>query len=426
MKNWKYDLFMFKKDLTLDQLAISGIVEKHLQIFESLSEKELFESLKLNLKPYDYDTDIKKLFESMEEELVERPLLYNLKDLYKKVERKNYGELYREPLNKILDIIIKDDDESRMNSILNELVMYDWIPEIKKFVVDLTSDPIQKQNLTNNAKSSKVFTLVEQVDGGHIAYISDRWFLLTENEVNLCTLPEVIKDEKKLRTLKILESAMNLADIENDKINFLVDEHLKISFGIVDGKIFINDEKADDQTTLEDLFNSPIIPFMKKNIYESVKRIHENLDKIIELDVTCKTTSLSKPLMELYAFNYKDKMYIYNVDKRIGSTFFEYNSVNELINDVQRELGYDLSHFYENKLSKEMKQYKRLEDKEKEIELKIQDVNESIEELQENQAIMNETAELKTAFDNLLIYRQNLTNSLNKLKDEKSQSKKRY
>ena len=37
----------------------------------------------------------------MEEELENNTLLYTLKDLYKKVERKNYGMLYRSPLNVI-------------------------------------------------------------------------------------------------------------------------------------------------------------------------------------------------------------------------------------------------------------------------------------------------------------------------------------
>ena len=46
-------------------------------------------------------------------------------------------------------------------------------------------------------------------------------------------------------------------------------------------------------------------------------------------------------------------------------------------------MGYDLSSFFENKLSKELRQYRRLEDKEKQIEMKIKEVQESIDELKE-------------------------------------------
>ena len=107
MKNWKFDLFNFKQGLTLEQLEISSVVEKHIQQFEKFSEKEITYSLKETLKSFSYDNDVKSLFESMDEELQSQPLLYELKNLYKIVERKNYGLLYREPLNKILDKLME-------------------------------------------------------------------------------------------------------------------------------------------------------------------------------------------------------------------------------------------------------------------------------------------------------------------------------
>jgi hypothetical protein len=426
MKNWKYDLFNFKQGLTLDQLEISSVVEKHIYNFDKLSEKELVESLKYHLASYSYDNDVHKLFESMEEEIAERPLLYDLKDLYKKVEKRNYGMLYREPLSKILDIISKDSDQARMEAIINDLQLFDWVNEIKAFIVNLTTNPMDRKNLTSNgAKGSKVYTIVESVDGGHVAFIGDRWFMLTEKEIKQCVLSDVIKDKDTLNTLKILEKAMSFADYENGTINFKIDENLSLAIGLNNKKLYINGEVADKETTLEDIFNSPIIPYMKKNLYETIKTVSENLDKNIELDVANKVTSLSKPLTEIFAFNYKDKMYLYSIDKRTGSSFFEYDSVNKLIEDVQREMGYELSHFFENKLSKELRQYKRLEDKEIEIELKIKEVNESLDELKQDEKLMNESAELKTAFDNLLIYKHNLIKNLNDIKNEKVQERKK-
>ena len=425
MKNWKFDLFNFKNSLTLDQLEISQIIEKHLYQFDKMSEKELVESLKRNLSSFSYDTDLKRLFESFDEELESRPLVYDLKQLYKVVDRKNYGMLYRDPLQKILDAIAKDTDESRMESIVNELAMYDWVPEIKVFVAGLIQNPTLKANFNSNgATQSKIYTVVESVEGGHVAFVGDRWFLLKEGTIQQCTLFDNIKDQEKLKTLEALEQAMKLSNFEKDAIKFQIDENLAISVSM-DNRLFLNGEETDKESTLEDLFNSPLVPFMKKNYYHLIERVVNNLDKIVELDVACKVTSMKRPMTETFAFNYKDKMYIYNVDKRTGSALFEYDSVNQLIMDVQREMEYDLTPFYENKLSKELRQLRKLEDKEQSIELKIKEVNESIDELKQVEDLMKESPELKTAFDNLLIHKHNLTKTLQDIKNEKVTERKK-
>ena len=425
MKNWKFDLFNFKNSLTLDQLEISSIIEKHLYQFDKMSERELTESLKQTLNPYSYDNDLKKLFEGMDEELESRPLVYDLKDLYKKVERKNYGMLYRDPLQKILDAIAKDTDESRMESIVNELAMYDWVPEIKVFVASLIENPMQKQNFNSNGSvSSKIYTVVESIKGGHIAFVGDRWFLLKEGTVQQCILFDHVKDAEKLKTLEALEQALKLSNFDKDAINFQIDENLNIAISM-DNRLFLNGEETDKESTLEDLFNSPLVPFMKKNYYHLIEKVINNLDKIVELDVACKVTSMKRPMTETFAFNYKDKMYVYNIDKRTGSALFEYDSVNQLIQDVQREMEYDLTPFFENKLSKELKHFRKLEDKEQSIELKIKEVNESIEALKEVEDLMNESAELKAAFDNLLIHKHNLTKNLQDVKNQKNADRKK-
>ena len=425
MKNWKFDLFNFKNSLTLDQLEISSIVEKHLYQFDKMSERELTQSLKQNLSAFGYDKDVQRLVESFDEELESRPLVYDLKDLYKKVERKNYGMLYRDPLQKILDTISKDTDEARMESIVNDLSLYDWVPEIKVFVSGLMTNPTQKQNFNSNgAVASKVFSVVESVEGGHVAFVGDRWFLLKEGTIQQCTLFDHIKDEDKLKTLESLEQGMKLSTFDKDVIKFRIDENLEIGLGM-DKRIFLNGEEADKESTLEDLFNSPLVPFMKKNYYAVIEKVANNLDKIVELDVATKITSMKRPMTETFAFNYKDKMYIYNVDKRTGSSLFEYDSVNQLIQDVQREMEYDVTPFFENKLSKELKQLRKLEDKEQSIELKLKEVNESIEALKEVEDLMKESDELKQAFDNLLVHKHNLTKTLQDVKNEKVAERKK-
>jgi hypothetical protein len=425
MKNRKYELFNFRNSLTLDQIEISSVIEKHLHQFDKMSERELTESLKQNLSPFSYDKDVKKLFEGLDEELEARPLVYDLKDLYKKVERKNYGMLYRDPLQKILDTISKDTDDARMESIVNDLSLYDWVPEIKVFVSSLMTNPTQKQNFNSNgATASKVFSVVESVEGGHIAFVGDRWFLLKEGTVQQCVLFDQIKDEEKLKVLESLEQGMKLSNFEKDIIKFRIDENLEIGISM-DNRIFLNGEEADKESTLEDLFNSPLVPFMKKNYYHVIEKVSSNLDKIVELDVATKITSLKRPMTETFAFNYKDKMYIYNIDKRTGSSLFEYDSVNQLIEDIQREMEYDVTPFFENKLSKELKHLRKLEDKEQSIELKLKEVNESIESLKEVEDLMNESSELKSAFDNLLVHKHNLTKNLQDIRNEKISERKK-
>ena len=425
MKNWKFDLFNFKNSLTLDQLDISSIVEKHLYQFDKMSEKELTESLKQNLRPYSYDKDVKVLFEAFDEELEARPLVYDLKDLYKKVERKNYGMLYRDPRQKILDTISKDTDDARMESIVNDLSMYDWVPEIKVFVSNLMQDPTQRQNFNSNgASASKVYSVVEAVEGGHIAFVGDRWFLLKEGNVQQCILGDHVKDVEKLKTLEALEQGMKLANMDKDMITFQIDENLSIGLSM-DNRLFLNGEETDKESTLEDLFNSPLVPFMKKNYYHVIEKVSGNLDKIVELDVATKITSMKRPMTETFAFNYKDKMYIYNIDKRTGSSLFEYESVNQLIQDIQREMEYDVTPFFENKLSKELRHFRKLEDKEQSVELKLKEVNESIDALKEVEDLMNESTELKSAFDNLLIHKHNLTKTLQDIKNEKVAERKK-
>jgi hypothetical protein len=134
MKNLKYDLFNFKKDLPIEDSELSVITERYISNYDKLSEKELVASLKETLSPFAWDNKVTKLVESFEDEIKSDPLNYNLKDLYKKIERKNYGQMYRPALSSILNIINQSDTDTKMSSIVNELVIHDWIPEVKMFL----------------------------------------------------------------------------------------------------------------------------------------------------------------------------------------------------------------------------------------------------------------------------------------------------
>ena len=147
------------------------------------SEKTIIKSLNEKLKPYTYDKEVKSLLEGLNTDMEQYELLYELKNLYSVLNSQNQGEFYRQPINVVLETINMENDQERMGKILNELALYDWVPEIKVFVINLTNSPEKKTNLLSSGKSESVFTIVEQVEEGHIAYIEDAWFLLKEIQI---------------------------------------------------------------------------------------------------------------------------------------------------------------------------------------------------------------------------------------------------
>jgi len=419
MKNLKLELFKFKNNLTIEQLEISKVAQNHLEQYDNFSELEINESLKTTLQPFTYDPDVKLFLEAVQNEVDSYPLVMELKDLYKKVERKNYGQLYRQPLVKLLEIINKDNDDSRMESVINELVIYDWIPEIKHFLIKINTNPIERQNLINSGKGEKVYTLVEKVEEGHLAFISNRWFLISETEIKQAIVEDYINDVDKLREIRMLEKVLQMGDIKEDEISFKIDENLIVSVSTKTKEISFNGSKLDKETTLETLFNSPLIPMLKRDYYNLVESTLNNTEKFVDLDIALKVTNILKNFSESVVFNYKDKMYMYSDDKRSGSRFYAYENATELIQDVQQELDYDLSKFFENKLSDELKTLRNLEDKEKVVDMKLKDVNESIDLLKTSN-IIKESKELEATFNGLLILKKKISDELFSIREEKA------
>jgi len=402
MKNLKLELFNFKKNLSLEQDEISTIVEGHMNACNTASEKTIVNSLNERLKPYTYDKSVKSLLEGLNDDMKNFELLYELKNLYNVLNTKNSGELYRQPINVLLQTINLETDQDRMSKVLNELSVYDWVPEIKLFVHNLTKSPEQKSNLLSGGKGESIFTIVESVEEGHIALVKDSWFLLSESVIEKTLVENHVKDEETLRSLRMLETAMKYASVTEDRVNFKISEYLTIGLSVgKKGKVFINDDEMNDETTLESLFNSPIIPIVNKNFYPILLEVSSNLDKFVELDVVKRVNNLINPHLECFAFNYKNTTFLYRCDERYGNSFFKYESALELVNEVRNELNYDLTYFYENKLGKELIVKRRLEDKEREITLKLEDVNFNIDKLKGSIKMVGESEVLSTALNNL-------------------------
>lgn len=418
MKNLKLELFNFKKSLSIEQLDVHYIIEGHISSTNDFSEKQIISSLNEKLKPFTYDKQVNILLESLNDDLSNYQLLYELKHLYNVINSQNQGELYRQPINVLLQTINLETDQDRMGKILNELSIYDWVPEIKLFVYNLTKSPEQKSNLLSGGKSESVYTVVEQVEGGHLSFIRDSWFLLTENSIEKTLLENNVRDEERLRTLRTLQTALQFSTINENRIDFRISEYLTIGLSVTSkGGYFINDDEMNNETTLESLFSSPVIPIVNKNFYPLLVEVSKNIDSFVELDVVKKISNLINPTLDVFAFNYKNNIFIYRCDERYGNSFFKYESALELVNEVRNEMNYDLTYFYENKLSKELISKRKLEDKEREITLKLEDVNFNISKVEGSISMIGETKVLVEALSNLKKRRTNLDIELQSIKE---------
>lgn len=402
MKNLKLELFNFKKSLTFDQSEVAYIIEGHLNNCVEFAEKQIILSLNEKLKPFTYDKEVKLLLEGLNDDMAQYELLYELKTLYNVINSKNQGELYRQPINVLLQTINLDTDQDRMSKILNELAIYDWVPEIKLFVHNLTKSPEGRTNLLSGGKAESVYTIVEQVEDGHLAFIKDSWFLLTENSIEKTLLENNVKDEERLRTLRTLQTAMQFCNISESRIDFRISEYLTVGLSVAKkGGIFINDDELNDEGTLESIFSSPIIPIVNKNFYPLILEVNKNMDSFVELDVVKRVTNLVNPALEVFAFNYKNNLFAYRCDERYGFSFFKYESAIELVNEVRNELNFDLTYFYENKLNKETVSKKKLEDKEREVSLKLEDVEFNINKVKSSIRMIGSSVVLNEALKNL-------------------------
>lgn len=418
MKNLKLELFNFKQGLDFERSDVAYIVEGHMN-FPEFEEKNVILSLNEKLKPYLYDTEVKSFMESLTDDVIQYELLYELKSLYNIINTKNQGELYRQPLNVLLQTINLETDQDRMSKILNELAVYDWVPEIKLFVHNLTDSPEQKTNLLSGGKVDPVYTIVEQVENGHICFIRDSWFMLAEGNIEKVLLENHVNDEERLRTLRTLETALQFCSISESRVDFRISEYLTVGLGVEKKGLFINDDELNDESTLESIFSSPVIPIVNKNFYPIMLEVSKNMDSFVELDVVKKISNLVNPTLEVFAFNFKDNIFLYRCDERYGHSFFKYESAVELVNEVRNELNCDLTYFFEDKMSDETMSRRKLEDKEREITLKLEDLNFNISKIQSSIELIGETKILNEALENLIKRKENLDTEVLAIKELK-------
>lgn len=424
--NFQMPLFKFRQGLNMDQVEVSNIVGTHLEAAGELSEKELLSHLSENLKPHTYDRKVVSMLEGLNDELSKYKLLYDLKDLYRKLERSNYGHLYTHPMKVVLECINMPDDESRTTMIMTELKNFEWIPEVNTFLFSLHKQPHERETfLTNNgAKAHPVYTLVEPIEEGDLIFVHDSWLLFTENSVTKPQLDQIL-DADQLSRINLLSEVMRTAEIDADKVSFYIDESLTLSIGV--GKdnfkqLFINEELAEKETTLETIFESPLVHFMRKGMYPVVLEAFNSIERFNEMPNVSLVTVHSRPDLYVYAIDANETQYVYNVS-RLGKKLYEYESVSHLLEEVKAETGFNLSYMFEDKLTADQKNMRNLEDQEKMIQISIRECMEGLAEIQSNIDILNVSPELNEAYDMLQMRKVELEKELKEVRGKKLQNR---
>lgn len=421
MKSLKLKIFEYCKDLDIEQTEVSQILTEHIDLCDKYSEKEIYGSLSSLLERFKFYESVSTFLNDVDSILSEQPLLYNLKDLYSKVARKEYSFLYENALHSIMDCINQLTDEDRKIKILNDLKLYEWIPEVKLFLYEIASTPQAKQNfMSKGGKVDDVFSIVLQLKEGYLTYVANTWFLLNNDGVTATLAENHITDDVQLKKLRLLEQAIQKAEFTEDKIVFNIAEGLIVSFDTANKKIYLNESEADKGTTLETLFNSAVIPFLGKAFYPVLNETYNNLDKFMKIDTVKHVTNIMNTAYECYVFNFNGKISQYRVDKYMGNSYYTFENAMPLIENVMHELGADLTFFYENQLSEESKAKIDIKNKEKVLMEKLKDVDNGIAQIKEEGDLVKENKVLEELYNSLLSKKHKLSEELNSLRNNKS------
>jgi hypothetical protein len=425
MKSLKLNLFEFRKTLNPDQSEVLNIISEHINLCnEEYSEKEIIGSLDKTLIGFTYLENVKTLLSELDNEINENALYFTLKDLYAKLARKDNRFLYDMALNMLLECINESNDEDRKIKIVENLSIYEWIPEIKLFLFEMASTPQEKMMISSKGgKIDDVYSVVLQVKEGYLARVHDSWFLLAENDISGALLETYVSNDIELKKLRLLEQALQIAEFKGNSINFDLGEGCVVSINTNTGKIYLDGTETEKETTLESLFNSPVIPFQGKGYYPIVAETLSNLKKFVVLDSVKKIYNIINSAYECYIFNHKGSIYQYSVDKFHGSNTKTWPNAQAIIENVMQDLGVDVTYFYENLLSEELKMKHDLEKQELKIQesltniesaiLKIKD--ESIEDIK-----LMENVSVKKMYNELLVTRHKLCEEIKAVRNKKN------
>lgn len=424
MTSIKLKLFEFRKELSQEQFDIANIISEHINYCDNYSEKEITQSLQSLLEGFTYFDNVKSLLGDFEKEMNENSLYFTLKDLYAKIERRENRFLYEMALNSLLECINQPTDEERKIKVVETLSVYEWIGEIKLFLTEMASTPQEKMNLSSKGgKIDDVYSLALQINEGYLVRVKDAWFLLSKEGVKGVLLESYIKDDVQLKKLRLLEQTLTIAEFKGNSIEFDLTEECKLAINTNTGKMYLDSQELEKETTLESLFNSPVIPFGGKAQYLIIAETLDNYKKFVVLDNVKRVSNIINSASESFIFNHSDKIYQYNVDKFAGSNAKEWPSAGAVIENVMHEFGVDVTFFYENLLSDEMKLKNEIEKRELKIQESLTNVETAILKIKDQSiedTTLLENVSVKKMYNDLLSTRHKLSEEVKSLRNKRS------
>lgn len=414
MKSLKLKLFDFRKELKQDQSDIVNIISEHINLCDNYSEKEISNSLSKILESQSYYDNVKNLLTTLDKELNENSLYYNLRDLYAKIARKENRFLYELALDVILECVNQPTDEDRKLKVVETLSLYEWIPEVKMFLFEMASTPQEKMNLSSKGgKVDDVYSIVLQLKEGYLTRVADSWFILSNEGIKSVLLESFVKNDVELKKLRLLEQALEKASFKGRLINFAINENTELSIDSETGQLYLDGQECEKETTLETLFNSPVVPFEMKALYPILVESINNRKKFVLLDSVKRAYNITNMAYECYLFNYKGHIYQYRKDKFNGSSTVSFGNAQSVIENVIHDLGVDVTFFYENLLSEELKLKNELEKK----EIKL---IEGLKNLETSILMLKENVETRSISNNLLAKRHKLAEELKSVRNQKN------
>ncbi len=424
MKSLTLNLFEFRKELTHDQMDVANIVSEHIEFCKEYSEKEVTYSLNKKLEGYTYFDNVKSLLSNLETEIKENKLYFELKDLYAKIARRENRFLYEIALNVLQECINQPSDEDRKIKVVETLTMYEWIPEVQLFLYEMASTPQEKMSISSKGgKIDDVYSLVLQVQEGYLARVHDAWFLMSENGIKGVLLETYVKDDVQLKKMRLLEQALQYGEFKGNSINFDLTENCIISINTNTGKLYLDSQETEKETTLESLFNSAIIPFGGRGMYPIIAETLDSIKKFVILDTVKKVSNIVNSAYECYVFNHQGNIYQYSVDKFAGSNTKEWPNAQSIIENVMHDLGVDITYFYENLLSEELKLKVELEKQEMKIQENLSNIETAILKIKdqsiEDKALLENTS-IKKMHNDLLATRHKLAEELKAVRNKKN------
>ena len=337
-----------------------------------------------------------------------------LKDLYKKLIREDYNGIYNAPITTISKIISVSSVQNKIDMILNELYIYNYIPHVRLFLENNIGG-VKSDNDKYLGQGSKVYSIVEFTEMGQAVFIGEDQFLFNDKGVELINVSTLSRNN--LQSYKNIEQAIKSGKIDSEGISFTLGDNFEFGIKINEpGNFYINGERAEPTTDLEKLFMTTQVPFNKKSLLPVIHEIMTRLHQFTEIDVCLKVTNRMKK-NKMYIINYLDKIYCYDLNSKSGNTFYEFDSPDNAIKFVKDNMEYDISDFIIDKLDAQQQELKMLRDREKVIQIEIDDTENKMKDLN-NDPNLRDTTELKDANILLENYINKLNNNLNFIKNK--------